>query len=146
MTNLFQIAFYCGFLSCGLAVLRHTKLNLLLYIYPAAFCSAFVFNFINSFGWSFVAGIAGGLTAAIFIGITHRKGLHGYLFIVIPVIYCIGPGAALYKLFLGLLNAQWGIVATQAYYAVRVAVGIWIGILAGTRAMNTLCKKQSEKF
>ncbi|MBQ8604317.1 MAG: hypothetical protein IJ410_05715 [Oscillospiraceae bacterium] len=146
MVNLLKIAFYCGFLSCGLAVLRHTKLQLLLYIYPAAFCTAFVFSFINNAGYSFVAGLAGGFTAAVIIGISHRLGRHGYLFIVIPVIYCIGPGGSLYKLFLAMFNCQWSVMVRQRLSVIKVAVGIWWGILAGTATMNKITGKKSEEF
>ena len=146
MTNLIQIAFFSACVSCGLAVMRNTKLNLLVFVFPFAFCAAFAFNFINAMGHTFLAGVRGGFIAAVLTGISHRKGLHSYLFIVIPVIYCMGPGGAMYKLFLGIYNFQWNTVVAQLIYILQDAFGLWSGIILGTRLMNLICRKKSEEF
>ncbi len=144
--NLLQISFFSAFVSCGLAVLRNTKFGLMPYIYFCAFITAFVFNGLNSIIDTVVAGIAGGFAAAVLVGIFHRKGIHGYLFIIIPVIYCIGPGGAMYRMFLADFTLEFSTAFTQLIYIFKDAVGIWIGILAGTNFMNVLTKKESEKF
>ena len=146
MSEILKIAFYCGFLSCGIAILRDAKLHLMLYIYPAAFVTAFLFNYLHLSGYTFLAGITGGFTAAVLMGITHRMGKHGYLFIVIPVIYCIGPGASLYKMLLGRMLSEWQFAFYHFFYVIKVALGIWWGILAGTVFMNLINVKKSEKF
>ncbi|MBR5521204.1 MAG: hypothetical protein IKU54_04330 [Oscillospiraceae bacterium] len=146
ITDILKIAFYCGFLSAGIAILRGAKIKLVTYIYPAAFCVAFVFNYLHLSGHTLVAGISGGFLAAVLMGISHRMGKHGYLFIVIPVIYCIGPGASFYKVFLGLMTQDWPLVSYHFTYMLKVAFGITGGIFAGTSVMNKITGKKSEEF
>ncbi len=146
MLDMLQIAFFSACVSCGLAVLRNTKVNLLPYIFIPAFCASYVFNTLNGMGYTFTAGLLAGLIASVLVGIFHRRGVHSYLFIIIPVIYCMGPGGAMYKLFLAALNADWQLVNSQLIYTLKDAVGIWWGIMAGTELMNRLSPKKSEEF
>ena len=144
--NLIQVAFYSAFVSCGLAVLRSTKFNLLPYIYISAFCASFVFNGLNSVTDTFIAGIVAGFISAAMVGIFHRQGKHGYLFIIIPVIYCMGPGSAMYKSILYIMQADFNGAVAQLIYTAKDAFGIWSGILIGTEFMNRITGKKSEKF
>lgn len=146
MINLIQIAFFSACVSCGLAVLRNTKLNILLFVFSSAFCAAFVFNFVNGMGYTFLAGVLGGFISAVMVGISHRKGIHSYLFIVIPVIYCMGPGGALYKFFFDIINFQRQTILVQLVYILKDAFGLWTGIMVGTRLMNIVSSKKSEEF
>ncbi len=144
--NLFQVSFFSACVSCGLAVLRNTKYKLMPFIFTAAFCTAFTFNGLNGVVDTFIAGLFAGFVAAVVVGIFHRKGLHGYLFIVIPVIYCIGPGGAMYKIVLSLLDLQFETLLPQLTYIIKDAFGIRFGIIFGTKAMNIITKQESEKF
>lgn len=143
---LLKISFYSAFVSSGLAVLRHTKFNVLPYIYLCAFCSSFVFNGLNGVTDTFIAGLAAGFAAAALVGISHRKGIHGYLFIVIPVIYCMGPGGAMYKFFLALFRKEFSVLGAQLIYILKDAFGLRCGIFLATAVMNKITGKKSEKF
>lgn len=146
MFNLFQTVFFSACVSCGLAVLRNVKFNVLPYIFVSASAGSLTFNVINNMGYTFAAGLLAGIVAAICVGVFHRKGLHSYLFIMIPVIYCIGPGGALYKLFFTAFNGDWVAVNTNLVFILKDAIGIWFGILLGTELMNRMCKTKSEEF
>ncbi len=142
--GLFQISFFSAFVSCGLAILRNTKFPILKYIYLCAFFTAFIFNGLNSITDTFIAGFAAGLTAAVSVGLLHLKGKHSYLFIVIPVIYCIGPGGAMYKLFLMLFNRRFSGIVPQLIYILKDAIGIWFGVVSGTRIINIMTQKDVQ--
>lgn len=144
--ELIKIAFFSACVSSGLSIMRNTNLKKLRFVFSYAFCTAFVFNFVKGLGYTFIAAILGGFVAAVLTGLSHRKGMHSYLFIVIPVIYCIGPGGALYKMFFGMLNFNWSVAVSEALFVLKDGFGIWWGIVLGTKLMNTVCKTKSEEF
>ncbi len=144
MMNLLQIAFFSAFVSCGLAVLRNTKFSLLPYVYICAFITAFVFNGLNGVTDTFFAGMAAGLVAAVMVGVFHRSGKHSYLFIVVPVIYCIGPGGAMCKTFQAIFTGRVSGAIPQLIFIFKDAFGIWLGIVLGTALMNKISAKQAE--
>ena len=59
-------------------------------------------------------------TAAVcvIVRIFHAMGKHGYLFIIIPCIYCITPGSALYRMFLAfsILN---GLILSFSFFTAQ---------------------------
>ena len=140
----FRVAFFSGFVSCGLAVLRGTRLDILYSVYIAGFLCGGIFYTVNSFGLPFTAGFAATAVVCIVVRIFHHVEKHGYLFIVIPAIYCITPGSSLYRLFLAIFNFDKAGLHTEFIYSMKVAVGCWMAILAVTEIMDRLLGKQAD--
>ncbi|MEG2192726.1 MAG: hypothetical protein RRX95_05550, partial [Oscillospiraceae bacterium] len=111
-----RVAFFSGFVSCGLAILRGTKLEILSTVYMGGFFCGGIFYVINSLGFPLLAGFSCTAAVCLIVRYFHNKEKHGYLFLIIPCIYCITPGSALYRLFLDLLRGDWQGADSQLVY------------------------------
>ena len=121
-------AFFAGFVCIGLAILRNVERKYLLRIYiRGSMCSAF-FVLFNLSGHSFVGGFVGSLCACAIVYALVQKREINPLLIIIPSLYGITPGSALYNMFLGLLSGDIEIFKIQLIYIVYVTAGILIGM------------------
>lgn len=145
--TILRVALFSGLTSCGLAILRGTKLKLLSTVYLGGFFCGGIFYIINTMGYPFAAGFACTSVVCLIVRYYHHKEKHGYLFLIIPCIYCITPGAALYRLFFDLLNKNWIGANDQLVYTAKVILGCWLAMLAVTEITDNLIgKKADENF
>lgn len=142
----FRVAFFSGFVSCGLAVLRGTRFHAFPTIYTAAFFCGGIFYYFNRLGLPFTGGFMATAVVCIIVRIFHAMGRHGYLFIIIPCIYCITPGSALYRMFLAFFHLNWPEFIFQLSYSAKVCLGCWLAMVLVTRMGDLLIKtKVSEE-
>ena len=141
-----QNTFFGACVCCFLALSRHIKLQRRVYIFPIAFICAIPFNYFNFKGLIFVGSIIAAFMASILVGIVHRRGKTGYITILTPVIYCCCPGGALHKFFTAVLTLDSANLLPYTLTLVYNVAGLYIGVMAGTKLMNMLCKKKSEIF
>ena len=141
-----QNTFFGACVCCFLALSRHIKLQRRVYIFPIAFICAIPFNYFNLKGLIFVGSIIAAFMASILVGILHRRGKTGYITILTPVIYCCCPGGALHKFFTAVLTLDSANLLPYTLTLVYNVAGLYIGVMAGTKLMNMLCKKKSEIF
>ena len=141
-----QNTFFGACVCCFLALSRHIKLQRRVYIFPIAFICAIPFNYFNLKGLIFVGSIIAAFMASILVGILHRRGKTGYIIILTPVIYCCCPGGALHKFFTAVLTLDSANLLPYTLTLVYNVAGLYIGVMAGTKLMNMLCKKKSEIF
>lgn len=141
-----QNTFFGACVCCFLALSRHIKLQRRVYIFPIAFICAIPFNYFNLKGLIFVGSIIAAFMASILVGILHRRGKTGYIIILTPVIYCCCPGGALHKFFTAVLTLDSANLLPCTLTLVYNVAGLYIGVMAGTKLMNMLCKKKSEIF
>lgn len=141
-----QNTFFGACVCCFLALSRHIKLQRRVYIFPIAFICAIPFNYFNLKGLIFVGSIIAAFMASILVGIIHRRGKTGYIIILTPVIYCCCPGGALHKFFTAVLTLDSANLLPYTLTLVYNVSGLYIGVMAGTKLMNMLCKKKSEIF
>ena len=142
----FQNTLFGAGVCCFLALSRHIKLQRLLYIFPFAFICAIPFNYFNFKGLIFVGSVIAAFMASVLVGIVHRQGKTGYSVILTPVIYCCCPGGALHKFFTAVLTLNTANILPCTLTLTYNIAGLYIGVMVGTKLMNTICKKQSEKF
>ena len=83
-------------------------------------------------------------TAAVcvIVRIFHAMGKHGYLFIIIPCIYCITPGSALYRMFLAFFHFEWADFIFQLFCSAKVCLGCWLAMVAVTHIRDFIIKSK----
>lgn len=142
--SILNVAFYSGFVCCGIAVLRGTAFSAMSTVYIGAYLCAGVFYRVNSLSLPFTAGFLATCASCIPVRFFHHQNKHSYLFIVIACIYCITPGAALYKMFYRRFCADWRRFSAQFIYTAKVAVGCFLAVKFSTKIGDIICKKQAD--
>ena len=141
-----QNTFFGACVCCFLALSRHIKIQRLIYIFPIAFICAVPFNYFNLNGLIFVGSAIAAFMASILVGLVHRRYKTGYLVLLTPAIYCCCPGGALHRFFTAVLTLDTVNILPCTLTLVYNIAGLYLGVMAGTRLMNIICKEKSEKF
>ena len=139
-----QNTFFGACVCCFLALSRHVKLQRRVYIFPIAFICAIPFNYFNLKGLIFIGSIIAAFMASVLVGILNRRGKTGYIVILTPVIYCCCPGGALHRFFTALITLDAANIIPCTLTLVYNIAGLYIGVMAGTKLMNIICKQKAE--
>jgi|GEM_PF-2909244 len=139
-----QNTFFGAGVCCFLALSRHIKIQRMVYIFPTAFICAIPFNYFNLKGLIFIGSIIAAFMASILVGIVHRQGKTDYLVILTPVIYCCCPGGALHRFFTSYITLDIANIMPCTLTLVYNIAGLYIGVMAGTKLMNIICKQKAE--
>lgn len=144
--TILQVAFFSGVVCCGLAVLRQTKLTMVSACFVAGcFCGGIFFVINTGYHLPFTAAFCATAIACVIIRFFSHFRNHEYLFVVIPSIYCITPGGALYKSIIAVLQLDFAAFETQFVYILKVAIGCWMAILVVTELMDKALKTKADK-
>ena len=139
-----QNTFFGACVCCFLALSRHVKLQRRVYIFPIAFICAIPFHYFNLKGLIFIGSIIAAFMASVLVGILNRRGKTGYIVILTPVIYCCCPGGALHRFFTALITLDAANIIPCTLTLVYNIAGLYIGVMAGTKLMNIICKQKAE--
>lgn len=137
-----QIAIYSGAVGVGLGVLRNTDKKLL----PLCFlggmsCGGIFYILYTKTGVVFLSALSGAAVAAIFCYISSHKNKHDCVFLIIPSIYCIAPGAPMYRLFFYLIHSNFIMANKEFIYICQIIAGCMVAIWS----INTLYIKFADK-
>lgn len=134
-------SFFSGAFCCGLGILRGTKIKILPTIYFCGFVCASIFYVLNSFSLPFLGSFMAAATVSVLVCMRGYNKNH--LLIIIPSIYCISPGGAMYKMFFALFNLDWTTFCWQFAYIIKVAVGCRSAITIVTVIRDKILKNNA---
>ncbi|MEG1895663.1 MAG: hypothetical protein RR162_05430 [Oscillospiraceae bacterium] len=142
MVELIRTSFFSGVVCCGLATLKNASFRLLPSYFTAGFlCGSIFLFFCQTLKLEFLGAFAATITVCVIVKITLRCKSHDYLFIVLPTIYCITPGGALYRLFLYVCRQNWQLAFIELVYSSKVILGCLVAILV----FEKICKLVSKR-
>lgn len=134
-------SFFSGFVCIGLAILKNVAPKNLSVIYLRGFVCSAIFTSFNLYGFTLIGGFFAACAVSLILNTYGDKNTVPPIVLIIPALYCITPGGALYNMFLAMFTFEYQTVSLQLIYILQDVAGIWLGLMF----VDEIFKKKRQK-